>query len=155
MKRKYAGILAAALFGAVTLTVSLPRRLMLNLTPSLPRGLYYVSSRTPSRNDCVLINSDRLAFNNGLRNVTLLKRIAFAAGDQVSVTGDALIVNDGVPFRKYRPLGVTGEWVLRDGQAVLLGDHPRSFDSRYFGPVSIADCTRVVPLLLLDRRDAP
>jgi type IV secretory pathway protease TraF len=154
MKRKHFAPAAAALFGLLTLTVKPPRLFIINLTASLPRGLYYVSSRPPRRFDRVIINSGRLAFTGGLRNVTLLKRVAFASGEHVILTPGALMIGGDFALAKHLPIGITGEWLLRDGEAVLLGDSARSFDSRYFGPVRLADCTRVVPLLLFDRGDA-
>ena len=154
MRKKHFAVAAAVLFGIVTLTVTPPRLFVINFTASLPRGLYYVSSRPPRAGDFVIIDSGRLAFNNGLRGTTLLKRIAFDSGERVSLTADALTVNDEITIGKWRPVGVTGDRVLRAGECVILGDAERSFDSRYFGPVLTADCTRVAPLFLIDRAGA-
>jgi type IV secretory pathway protease TraF len=150
-KRDYRGL---ALALGVTLIVLLlrPRRLfVVNLTRSTPRGLYALSSRPPGVDDYIVIEASKLAFSNGLRqDLLLVKRLAYANREAFTVTGNALTVA-GRTYAKYRPAGIALDASLASGEGLLLGDHPRSFDSRYFGPVKLRDCTRAVPLFLIDR----
>lgn len=149
MKKRvlYAGILS---FSLMTLLVRPGTRFIVNVTPSSPRGLYLVSRRPASVGDFVVINSDALPFNNGVKNTLFLKQVAFAGNEYIRITGDSLLVN-GMRFMKYKNAGIRYEAPLRNDQCIILGTHERSFDSRYFGPVSLASCTRVVPVFLIDR----
>jgi type IV secretory pathway protease TraF len=42
---------------------------------------------------------------------------------------------------------------LRRDECIILGRHEKSFDSRYFGPVKIRDCIRVLPVWIMDKND--
>lgn len=78
----------------------------------------------------------------------LLKRLAAGPGDFVEVEEEGVSVNGGL-IPNSRPLQHDSQgqtlprieergWVS-EGEAWLLSDfNPRSFDSRYFGPVSMA-----------------
>jgi type IV secretory pathway protease TraF len=119
----------------------------INLSLSLPRGIYMRAQGTIQNGDFVIINTGALAFDNGLDNTHILKTVAYAHRGHVFIDDYFLIVN-GTRIKKFRAAGVHYNAPLRDGEAVILGRHERSFDSRYFGPVSLRDCTRVVPLFL-------
>jgi conjugative transfer signal peptidase TraF len=78
----------------------------------------------------------------------LLKRLAARPGDFVEVEEEGVSVNGRLipnsrPLQhdsRGRSLPQTGEWGwVPEGEAWFLSDfNPRSFDSRYFGPVSMA-----------------
>lgn len=62
---------------------------------------------------------------------------------RVSKDGDAVLINGSkvaAITRSDRSAAHVPSWTgcgpLSDGAVFLLGDHPKSFDSRYFGPVS-------------------
>ena len=78
----------------------------------------------------------------------MLKVLAGLPGDEVLQTSEALIINGrALPHSKAleeddqgRPLPAlaTRRFVVRAGEGILVGDHPRSFDSRYFGSLPLA-----------------
>ena len=85
--------------------------------------------------------------------VSLLKPIAALPGDTVTVTRDSLQVNSRpwIPAHvhaldsKDRPLpNAIGTHVLRNGECFALSIwHPRSFDSRYVGPIECPASPRI------------
>ena len=78
----------------------------------------------------------------------MLKVLAGLPGDEVLQTSEALLINGrALPHSKAleadaqgRPLPALAarRFVVRAGEGILVGDHPRSFDSRYFGPLPLA-----------------
>ncbi len=76
------------------------------------------------------------------RPVTLHDYVAFCAPPEASET---LLRLGYRPSRRH----CSGQLVelvkrvavIRDGQAIVLGDHKDSFDSRYFGPLPVEDLT--------------
>jgi conjugative transfer signal peptidase TraF len=159
--------LGAALTHAV-LTLTAAHLYSVNTSPSLPIGLYrIVRGAHPRVGDLVLVclppKVAALARTRGYLTrgrcasgvEPLGKRIAAASGDTVSVTSAGLVINghsipSTVPLRfdsrrrelpqlvgYRRALGPDELWLLATG-------HLRSFDSRYFGPVSIGAVIAVV-----------
>lgn len=133
--------------------------LRLNLTGSLPVGLYLASRAVPSRGAIVLAclpprvaafarNRGYVPRGGGCPGDVLPvgKPVVAVAGDTVTVTSSGLSVN-GMPVpnsqpratdRKRRPLPrlAFGRYVVRTGSLWLVSSYSRfSFDSRYFGPV--------------------
>jgi len=133
--------------------------LRLNLTGSLPVGLYLESRATPVRGAIVLacLPPEVAAFARERGYVPrggtcpggvlpVGKPILAIAGDTVSVTPTGLLLN-GVPVpnsqalevdRKGRPLPrlAVGRYVVGPGELWVLSPYSRlSFDSRYFGAV--------------------
>ena len=89
--------------------------------------------------------------------VYLVKPIAATPGDTVTVTRDSTRINSRpwIPAHvhetdsKERPLpNAIGTHVLRKGECWALSLwHPRSYDSRYFGPIQCPDPPRIaVPI---------
>jgi conjugative transfer signal peptidase TraF len=148
--RTVLGLLAvSALTTALACLVA--SHLIWNRTPSMPLGVY---ARTPSvRVDegvlvalrvpasvRPLVHERRYLPDGSL----LIKPVAAVAGDHVCVHRGMLYIN-GEPFGavltrdtedrelpEYRGCGV-----LPEGQVFLASHHPRSFDSRSFGPVDV------------------
>lgn len=133
--------------------------LRLNLTGSLPVGLYLASRATPVRGAIVLtcLPPDVAAFakergyvpgGGGCPGgvVPVGKPILAIRGDTVTVTLSGLLVN-GVPVPNSQPLEVdrkgrplprvaVGTYVVARGELWVLSRYSRfSFDSRYFGAV--------------------
>jgi conjugative transfer signal peptidase TraF len=136
-------------------------QLVWNRTPSLPLGIYAkVPVGSPSRGELValrvpasvrqLVHERRYLADGSL----LIKPVAAVAGDWVCRGGYELFVN-GRRFgtvlsadTEGRPLpSFGGCQVLGDGQVFLASPHPRSFDSRTFGPVDVGALQgTVIPL---------
>lgn len=78
----------------------------------------------------------------------MLKVLAGLPGDEVLQTSEALFINGRVlPHSKALEADAQGwplpalaarRFVVRAGEGIFVGDHPRSFDSRYFGPLPLA-----------------
>jgi type IV secretory pathway protease TraF len=170
------GVIVACLVSTHWVTV--------NLTPSVPKGLYrYVTSATPiQRGALVVVPAVSFGRPWYARWVRLLKPVAGIPGDTacVEVTGLQMRypVHEGlalkvvaVPRMRYsvsnmelalevvvdygpvyqehhgEPLPVAwGCHVVQDGEIFVASHEPRSLDSRYFGPVSLAQAHRVVPV---------
>ena len=142
-----------------------------NCSPSLPVGLY-VTTGDESANlveFCPAEPFASLAITRGYRDAgacsdgaaPLLKPVVAAAGDTVQLSARGISVNgvllpNTAPLAKdtkLRPLQAWpfGRYVVNSGTVwVASSHHPRSFDSRYFGPISISAIRhRVKPFLTL------
>jgi conjugative transfer signal peptidase TraF len=143
----------------------------INTSPSLPIGLYQVASGP----DATLVEFcppepfGSLANARGYRQpgtcpdggAPLMKPVVARSGDFVSVSRRGVAVNgrgllNSVPLTRDtggRPLTpwALGTYIVQPGTIwVVSGYHPRSFDSRYFGPVSVSLIrNRLRPLLVL------
>jgi len=143
--------------------------LRLNLTGSLPVGLYLASRAVPVRGAIVLacLPPPVAAFARDRGYVPrgggcpgdvlpLGKPVLAVAGDTVTVTSSGLLVN-GIPIPNSRPLATDrkgralprlaiGRYVVRPGSLWIVSSYsPFSFDSRYFGTVEtrqVRSCVR-------------
>ena len=141
-------------------------RLIINRTHSLPVGLYYWRDVPIKKGSIVLFKPDdstpleQLGIERGYeaRELPLLKRVVALAGDVVSVSSSGVSVNgrllpNSAPLfhdEAGRPLAMAqlDHFRLRPDQAFLMGVTPTSWDSRYFGPVSLSGCSgSLVPVL--------
>ena len=133
------------------LTCIAASRLIWNRTPSLPLGVYLrspdaragygdlVALRVPP-NVRQLVHERHYLPGGSL----LIKPVAAVAGDEVCVRRGLLTIN-GTPFGRILTRDSAGRelptfagcGVLPDGQVFLASHHPRSFDSRSFGPVDV------------------
>ena len=150
----------------------------LNTTPSLPMGLWRQTSTAPvrlARGEVVTFCPPASApFELGLRRgyiapggcpsglELMMKPIAALPGDTVTVSTAGIAV-DGTPIANSRPLShddedrplramAAGNYTVPAGEMWLVSSfNPRSYDSRYFGPVPIAAVrARVHPVLTDD-----
>ncbi len=141
----------------------------INTSPSLPLGLY-VASSDPNANlieFCPAEPFARLAIERGYRNegncrdgaAPLLKPVAATPGDTVELSIRGIAVNgrllpNTAPLEvdtKHRPLAAWkfGRYTVEPGTLWVASSYNRrSFDSRYFGPVSARSIrARLRPLL--------
>ena len=150
MVKQRSAVLSLCAAGCVLIAVSiagiLPTKLVWNASISVPVGLYFVSHTSPKQSDLVLAtlpeHARRMADRRGYlpSKVPALKRIVALAGDTVCRFGRVVFVN-GSPLAKAKHNDARGlqmpRWrgcfKLGSGQVFLLGDHPDSFDGRYFG----------------------
>jgi len=131
--------------------------LRINLTSSLPQGFYREVSGTPVRNDlvsfCLQGQYAQLAFDrgyvgpgsctNGLR--PLLKRLAKLPGDYIDA--DTLVIHS-VDSQGRLISSALQSGTIPPNMALVLADHPGSFDSRYFGFVPLDSLKRIEPVFL-------
>lgn len=162
--RSTAFLLAAAL-PLLCIALAAPAGLRVNMTPSMPRGLWQVSpiqgsiargavvSLCPPDNDVFRKAMRRGYITSGVcpgGYEPLLKPVAAISGDVVSVTAAGIAVN-GISVantaalaqdsagRTLQPLP-PGLYRVSPGEVwVLSGHNPRSFDSRYFGALPAAN----------------
>ena len=141
------GVVAAGLLGAGLWTG--PRvdgpMLLINETPSAPRGLYLRIRASLSRGDRVAIGQPAVAraylADLGVPpGLPLLKEVRAVDGDRVCAARGWLTWPGGrarALARDRRGRALTpwsGCRALAPGEVLLIGDTPTSFDSRYFGP---------------------
>lgn len=161
------------------LGVSKFARLRLNLTGSLPVGLYVVTDGQPRRGAVALVclpaTWAEFARSRGYvaergscpDGATPIGKPVFAVpGDTVSVTEAGLLLN-GTVVRNTRPLTSdrrgralpslpAGEYVVRPDELWVVSTYSSlSFDSRYFGAVPLACVRARVRILLPFGRSAP
>lgn len=150
-------------------------RLRLNTTDSMPRGLWHVSPVTGAVRRGMAVTlclpkgaAARLALARNYVSpgfcasgtAPLLKPVAAVAGDDVTVTAAGISVN-GVPIpnsaarphdaagRPLHPIA-PGTYRVAPGQVWLISSYSaESWDSRYLGPVPIADIRSLAQPILV------
>ncbi len=145
--------------------------LRINTSPSLPEGLYITSADHHANlvEFCPAEPFATLAIVRGYRNpgachdgaAPLLKPIVAKPGDVVELSGLGISVN-GVLLANTAPLSKDtkgrpleawhfGRYLVAPKTVWVVSTyHPRSFDSRYFGPISTAAIReRLKPFLTL------
>jgi len=132
--------------------------LRLNATPSVPTGLYWISSDPQAEfvEFCPPEPFGTFSMERGYRTrsaggcpdggVPLLKPIVARSGDLVEISARGISVNDiRVPNTAPKSLDAAsrpltawpfGHYEVAPGTAWVASSYnPRSFDSRYFGPI--------------------
>jgi signal peptidase I len=123
-------------------------------TTLLPDQYVLVDKLTPRwspyvRGDIVVFDPPA-TFSAG-NGVPFIKRIIGLPGDQVELRDGKVFVNgielnepyifqdNGVPQTTDPTVGGASEWLVPDGDLLVMGDHRRdSSDSRVFGPIEIS-----------------
>ena len=131
----------------------------INPTPSLPKGLYLLAEGPPAKNElvtfCLQGEFAELALQRGYLQAgscpsglrPLLKRLAGLPGDYIEA--DALTIRSVDSQGRHIP-SILQSGVIPSGMALVLTDHPGSFDSRYFGLVPLEKLQRVEPVFVLN-----
>jgi conjugative transfer signal peptidase TraF len=155
--------------GVATVTVFLGSFLVcgvagirINASPSLPVGLYAATtnSKAPLVEFCPPEPYGSFAIRRGYRTegacgdgaTPLLKPVVAREGDSVEVSGFGVSVNGRVlPNSAPRPTDTAGRempvWpvhkqIVAPGMVWVVSSYnPRSFDSRYFGPIAVRTIT--------------
>ena len=122
-------------------------------TTLLPDQYVLVDKLSPrwapySRGDIVVFDPPETWSSGG--GVPFIKRIIGLPGDRVVLRDGFVYVNDvkldepyifkdnGVPQTTEPSVGGASEWLVADGQLLVMGDHrENSADSRSFGPIEI------------------
>lgn len=142
---------------ALTFALAFGAGLRFNPTPSLPMGIYRLVPGLPEKNDlvsfCLEGEFAKLALEcgylepgscpSGLR--PLLKRLVALPGDSVDPSASPIRSVDS-HGRSISPVLMPG--VVPPGMALVLANHPGSFDSRYFGFVPLESLQRVEPVFI-------
>lgn len=162
-------LLAVGLFalGWAALTTS-PPRLVYNASDSVPIGWYRISpANSLAPGDLVLVDLPSemrsLAAQRGYlpANVPLLKTVVAMAPQQVCMLGSQVRIDGDLVAKRLRwdrqgralPHWQACRRLVGDELFLLSNSNPASFDSRYFGPVSVdAVIGRAQPLWLETRR---
>lgn len=80
-------------------------------------------------------------------SIGLLKRVVALEGEELRDLGPVLEIENGPRLARLPGFPVaTLPAIVPDGFAVLAGEHPRSYDSRYFGLVPTAELERLEAL---------
>jgi conjugative transfer signal peptidase TraF len=162
-------VLGAGLLFGLFVTLGLAG-IRINTTPSLPVGIYIrTGPESPLVEFCPSGESAAIAARRGYRTPgycpdeasALLKPIVANSGDVVELTAQGMSVNNH-PIRNTAPLAVDtdhrpldhfpfGRYVVGDEEVWVASSYnKRSFDSRYYGPVSKrAIVAHLRPLLTL------
>ena len=140
--------------------------LIVNVTPSVPLGLYWRHHRAAVRGDFVLIalppHLRTLAIDRDYlrHDHHLLKKVVAVGSDRVCRHGHSVWINNHIRVwaRRNDALGrALPAWFgcrgLTDDELFILGTHPSSFDSRYFGPILRSDVIAVANPLLVWQAD--
>lgn len=148
-------LLLAVMMTGISLAVFRPQEFILyNPSESLPQGFYVRTEGEPVLGAIVTIRSvDAAPEYSARRNFTdagdrFLKRIAAVEGDTVCAEGSDIRINE-VRVTQRADTDPAGDplpsWNgcvrLQVGEVFLLGDHPGSFDGRYWGVSKEADVT--------------
>lgn len=144
----FAAASVATLCALTALTLPATKDIVLyNHSASIPRGFYLRSNAPIAIDAFVTVRAGDVApaaarqrrFDGA--DDRFIKRVAALEGDHICLTGDVLIINGGPPIRRRShdsqntPLPRwTGCRALAQGEVLLLGDSPDSFDGRYWGP---------------------
>ena len=147
---KLIGLSVSTLALAVVLSAHAAPLIVYNPSPSVPVGFYWRGAGTPRIGDLVsvpaVIAAPDFARARGFTDRTdrFIKRIAATSGQVVCAHGDQVSI-DGVRVVDRLPQDKMGRTLpswsgckkLAAGYVFLLGDTADSFDSRYWGPVSL------------------
>lgn len=148
----------------------------INLTPSLPKGFWRITNdnnieRGTYASACIPLDAPMMAVAIAKSYLPdghcpggyapLLKKIVAVSGDTVTLTRQSVIVNGQIipntatlAYRVADPLPAIarGTYVVGENEYWLIAnEHPRSFDSRYFGALHRRDIEHGMrPVLVFD-----
>lgn len=137
-----------------------------NLTPSIPLGIYKTTKEKVEKGRYVVFNPVKSTLFDEARHrgylkkgvfheyMPLFKKICAVAGDSLSISKNGVFVN-GIFIANSKPifqdnLGRSlpnleiSDFVLNDQQVALIGESYNSFDSRYFGVVERENISGVI-----------
>lgn len=163
-------VLATMAALVIVAKVFFPGRLVLNRTPSVPRGVYWLSqAESLARGDLVafpipeevrgLLHARGVVPEGGFFDL-LAKPIAALGGDRVCIRDRELWINErttsSVPLTDSlaRPLPEQSFCRTLSEDEVFVATTRPSFDSRYFGPVRRSELRGTLRPLLTFARDA-
>lgn len=142
------------------LKINIKQNVILNITPSIRLGIYllddYDHKKELHKGTVVLFQAPKLATKNRIYYNPLLKKIVATFEDKVEIKNSKLFING-----KYRgkvaemdsfgnkinmlPEGI---YTIFPGEYFVLGEHPNSYDSRYFGALTKEEILQVGNLFI-------
>jgi conjugative transfer signal peptidase TraF len=144
--------------------------LRINLTASMPLGIYRVVVMHPRSVRvgmlvavCAPAKAAEVARRRGYllkgacayETETLLKQVVAVGGDEVIVTVKGLVVdgrllpNSAALVADHAAAWPVGRHRVADGMLWVYANHPRSWDSRYWGPVPLGNVVAVMEPVLV------
>lgn len=123
--------------------------IFLNRTASMPMGIYIKNSKNK------LTTGDIIVFYSIDKNSNLLKYIAAREGDEYCLDFENTLWVNGFTVAQKSIAKYHGELstqslcqTLKQDELLVLGEHPNSYDSRYFGPIKREQVIAQVELVL-------
>lgn len=157
MRAPSRGMLVLGLACGLALAALSTRVVRVNVSPSLPYGLYrYQPLTLPVARGTLVLLPLPARMQPWHSRTTLLKPVAAVAGDTVCVEHATLAIlgHSYGPVYAYDQRGASlphltdGCFAVPEGQVFLASPAPRSLDSRYFSSVAVADLTaQATPLM--------
>lgn len=140
-----------------------------NVTPSIPLGIYKIVDREPQKGDFIIFCPPDLPLfqevklrgwiNEGFCEGKLglmMKVLVAVQGDVVSSSFSGVIINDqpypnSKPIQGLRvPISFLTNYKLKEGEILTMTDHnPLSFDGRYYGILNKKNIKGVIEPLLI------
>ncbi|WP_442765280.1 S26 family signal peptidase [Sulfurospirillum cavolei] len=127
-----------ALFGCVSFAFGL----VINLTESMPQGLYQIVD------DTNISKNDLIVFTIPHKSEQLLKKVVAAENDSVVINQNGVYVNDAL-LQNSKIFNIDSKGnpltphllnkTLKRGEFLALGEHVQSYDGRYFGTIHMQD----------------
>ena len=142
----------------ITFVTLFTKPFSVNMSPSAPRGIYLVlPGEFYDYGDFLLVSCPKDYPPLAKEGDTLLKTVRGFPGDRYTVTDKEITINNrSFPIydKDYLPHLTPGVYVVPEGMFLCLNDPEISFDSRYIGPVPIANVKhKVIQLLDYDKLD--
>lgn len=165
-KKKLAAVMLALAVLTAFFNTKIDKYLYFNTSSSIPKGVYYRTSDSPeniSVGDIVVFEPSKKILDYAHQReympqdvIYMMKYVGSTDGDTVS-SGDNFTVGDrsygkimknDSKGRKLVPYSEK-DYTVKDDEFIAYGTHPRSFDSRFYGPIPKENIIcRVKPLLL-------
>ncbi len=130
----------------------------INNSDSAPKGFYLITNDEPGKDDYVIVSKDKLDIDVEIYEYipdSLLKKISFCENEAIIINEKGLYIDGNVIHMfeqaineelNIEAIPYYCNIVLGDNEVFLMNEHPRSFDSRYFGAVSKDILRKAEPL---------
>ena len=135
--------------GAGSLIYYTMSNMLITTTGSLEYRYFWKTDKTPEKDDYLLFTLNHVLL--GKEDLTVTKKIACAEGNRLAVK-NRIFTCDGKALGRAKEFSLSGDelplfaWdgVIPEGKVFLTGQHPDSFDSRYWGFFDLKQTHRVV-----------
>ncbi len=152
VKKDYSLLIALVLALLALGIVNIYHRIIVNTSPSLSYRFMWRAGGTPQKHDYVtfFVNHELI----GAKPVRVSKQLNCWSGDTLTLRGREFFCN-GEFMGEAKTRGLKGQemplfvfnGVIPVGKVFASGQHPDSFDSRYYGFVDLDNVERIIPLV--------